>query len=339
MSKYHISKSGEPAPCKASKGNCPLGGESDHFESKQDATAAAERRFAEEAGGSFGNGDDTAETPALQDLSTDELYEKLHQSEHKSFKQKTNVNSALASLRRRSGSEDLLEYKALLQVEDDFQSKASIEDTGSVGEELYRRAAQETRDRISAIDAEEEQLRQSIGERVLMPEHTKMTDDIYYDNAYTLIAFTSDRLRNSGASETAIGRYQQEATAGDHSHLQQVSMNYGWKMRVGGQTAWRSFQTEDLMDTTVYSVDGNNRTAYKGTSIETAWETGTAPAGLTERLYNEGVEHYYEDGEKKFRALPGGSIARTSTEAEDFNKLPYEWQRDMIFGSEEETTG
>lgn len=35
--KFHISKSGEPAPCTASARACPVGGESEHFDSPQEA--------------------------------------------------------------------------------------------------------------------------------------------------------------------------------------------------------------------------------------------------------------------------------------------------------------
>ncbi|WP_022873795.1 hypothetical protein [Nesterenkonia alba] len=69
MTKYHISKSGEPAPCKAAAGNCPLGSEQDHFENKQDAVVEAERRFAEDADNKFG----TQATAADKEKPTDPL--------------------------------------------------------------------------------------------------------------------------------------------------------------------------------------------------------------------------------------------------------------------------
>lgn len=37
MSKSHINKHGEPAPCKTTKGNCPLGGDDQHFNSEKEA--------------------------------------------------------------------------------------------------------------------------------------------------------------------------------------------------------------------------------------------------------------------------------------------------------------
>lgn len=46
MSKFHISKNGVPAPCKATKGNCPLGGNSgdeNHFDSKEEAQQHADK--------------------------------------------------------------------------------------------------------------------------------------------------------------------------------------------------------------------------------------------------------------------------------------------------------
>lgn len=46
MSKFHINKHGVPAPCKATKGNCPFGGESgseNHFDTVEDAQAYADK--------------------------------------------------------------------------------------------------------------------------------------------------------------------------------------------------------------------------------------------------------------------------------------------------------
>ncbi|HHT97318.1 MAG TPA: hypothetical protein GXZ90_05435 [Clostridiales bacterium] len=37
ISKFHINKNGIPSPCKAKPGNCPLGGEGEHFDSKEEA--------------------------------------------------------------------------------------------------------------------------------------------------------------------------------------------------------------------------------------------------------------------------------------------------------------
>lgn len=37
MVKFHISKKGVPAPCKAEKGKCPLGGQNIHFNSHAEA--------------------------------------------------------------------------------------------------------------------------------------------------------------------------------------------------------------------------------------------------------------------------------------------------------------
>lgn len=43
MSKFHISKNGKPSICHAQSGNCPLGGESQHYETKEKAQQAIER--------------------------------------------------------------------------------------------------------------------------------------------------------------------------------------------------------------------------------------------------------------------------------------------------------
>lgn len=51
MGRYHINKHGEPAPCQAREGNCPLGeGPGSHFSSLAEAEIATERRFEEKYG-------------------------------------------------------------------------------------------------------------------------------------------------------------------------------------------------------------------------------------------------------------------------------------------------
>lgn len=50
MSKFHINKHGVPAPCKATKGNCPYGGEELHFESQEAAQEYADKVHAEKHG-------------------------------------------------------------------------------------------------------------------------------------------------------------------------------------------------------------------------------------------------------------------------------------------------
>lgn len=50
MSKFHINKHGVPAPCRATKGNCPLGGESQHFNSAEEAQAFVDNQMESEHG-------------------------------------------------------------------------------------------------------------------------------------------------------------------------------------------------------------------------------------------------------------------------------------------------
>ena len=53
MSKFHINKHGVPAPCKATKGNCPLGGadgSENHFDTVEEAQAFVDNKNAQEHG-------------------------------------------------------------------------------------------------------------------------------------------------------------------------------------------------------------------------------------------------------------------------------------------------
>lgn len=68
MSKFHINKHGVPAPCRATNGNCPLGGDSgneNHFDTHEDAQAYADKKNAEEHGHLPGS-DDIQEAPNLE---------------------------------------------------------------------------------------------------------------------------------------------------------------------------------------------------------------------------------------------------------------------------------
>lgn len=50
MSKFHINKHGIPSPCRAQKGNCPYGGEDNHFDTQEEAQEYANKLHAEEFG-------------------------------------------------------------------------------------------------------------------------------------------------------------------------------------------------------------------------------------------------------------------------------------------------
>lgn len=53
MAKFHINKHGVPAPCKATKGNCPYGGESgteNHYDTQEEAQVAADKANEEKHG-------------------------------------------------------------------------------------------------------------------------------------------------------------------------------------------------------------------------------------------------------------------------------------------------
>lgn len=49
MARFHINKHGVPAPCRATKGNCPLGGEGEHFDTKEAAQEFADKQNEKES--------------------------------------------------------------------------------------------------------------------------------------------------------------------------------------------------------------------------------------------------------------------------------------------------
>lgn len=50
MNKFHINKHGVPAPCRAKKGNCPLGGDEQHFNTEKEAQDFADKQGEEKHG-------------------------------------------------------------------------------------------------------------------------------------------------------------------------------------------------------------------------------------------------------------------------------------------------
>lgn len=50
MSRFHINKHGVPAPCKATKGNCPLGGNESHFDTETEAQLYVDKVNAQQFG-------------------------------------------------------------------------------------------------------------------------------------------------------------------------------------------------------------------------------------------------------------------------------------------------
>lgn len=50
MAKYHINAKGVPAICRATKGNCPFGGEGEHYDTPEQAQEAADKKHAAESG-------------------------------------------------------------------------------------------------------------------------------------------------------------------------------------------------------------------------------------------------------------------------------------------------
>lgn len=121
MSKFHINKHGVPAPCKATKGKCPLGGDSgeeNHFDSKQDAQKAADQINESQHGLLPGKiaGDDSGKMTKQQEL--------------------------MASLRDPNRQQQLVEKKteesrkAHQEAEDAFKSADNPEDRRIAGYDL-----------------------------------------------------------------------------------------------------------------------------------------------------------------------------------------------------------
>ena len=79
MAKYHINKNGIPAICKAKDGNCPLGGEGEHFDSEEEAQVEADRRGENE----FGIIDGVKQSEEKKE--TREEKEKREEKERKAF--------------------------------------------------------------------------------------------------------------------------------------------------------------------------------------------------------------------------------------------------------------
>lgn len=75
MSKFHINKHGVPAPCKATKGNCPLGGNDSHFSSEEEAQTFVNNRMESEYGLLGG-------TPSPEKMNYENIIEKINNGDY-----------------------------------------------------------------------------------------------------------------------------------------------------------------------------------------------------------------------------------------------------------------
>lgn len=114
MTKFHINKHGVPAPCKATKGNCPLGGDESHFSSQEEAQAAADKINAAKYGhlpeitektekGNCPLGDDShfsskEEAQAAADKANEAKYGRKHEKAELSDEEAAKVGKKLTDL-------------------------------------------------------------------------------------------------------------------------------------------------------------------------------------------------------------------------------------------------
>lgn len=67
MTKFHINKKGVPAVCRAKKGNCPFGGENEHYNTKEEAEIAAQEK----------NSKENSLLPGIEESNQSEVYKNL----------------------------------------------------------------------------------------------------------------------------------------------------------------------------------------------------------------------------------------------------------------------
>lgn len=73
MAKFHINKHGVPAPCKAKAGKCPLGGDSEHFTTKEEAQSHVDKEQASKYGLMGVTNSGKLDTPSIEQKITETL--------------------------------------------------------------------------------------------------------------------------------------------------------------------------------------------------------------------------------------------------------------------------
>lgn len=73
MAKFHIGRNGKPAQCRAKSGNCPLGGESEHYGSAKEAAQAIVKNLEKE----YGITDSASKKGANTDVKTEDVKSKV----------------------------------------------------------------------------------------------------------------------------------------------------------------------------------------------------------------------------------------------------------------------
>jgi hypothetical protein len=110
MAKFHINKHGVPAPCRAKAGNCPLGGDSEHFATKEEAQSHVDRQQASKYGLMGVTNSGKLDTPSIEQKITktlnsysntavvDSLIEQMSPEEFEDFTDKTIESYHLGAL-------------------------------------------------------------------------------------------------------------------------------------------------------------------------------------------------------------------------------------------------
>lgn len=75
MARYHVSEDGKVRKCNAQPGNCPIGGDDEHYPNKEAAEKAAEEKLAQEYG--LLGGIEAPLTPNEQEQGSDERKDRL----------------------------------------------------------------------------------------------------------------------------------------------------------------------------------------------------------------------------------------------------------------------
>ena len=122
MSKFHIKKDGTPGTCNATKGNCPLGGSDSHFDSAEEAQAAAQAKLEKQFGVTEKPSVDLTKTIPIdfvKDYKVDKDYYLKDGEDEDYFFGEVNMELLQLNMEELDGLKEGEEYKVYCEVEYD----------------------------------------------------------------------------------------------------------------------------------------------------------------------------------------------------------------------------
>lgn len=204
MARFHINpETGQAGPCRSTQGKCPFGGASDHFDTLQEATVAAEKRMAEQEG----TVPSVARKPAKPDYDT-----QVPEPVYEFVAQQVNAEDLEPGDKLTSGvevlSKNIGRKYAAITVTDEKKGARTVHIP--LGEDTAALKRTETQESKQVREAAMRERNYEMFVKQYKPKRDSAAQDIQdrVSKGYRLDGYHLDRLVEAEAKDTIMARYK-----------------------------------------------------------------------------------------------------------------------------------